>query len=196
LDQGLCVYLPVNVNIADGGVATPEDGFTFDFFFRIWPSTIYTNAVTRDHIVNKSQIYVYSVDNREDIANDTCSNPIAKFSMARMTNYYLFGENCSVPDSKTCYRATFVYSASKQAWMLMDYYQLPDHLFIGPVGFIDPQNPSNLDVNGVDSGLPNPVRIGYETAGFPMFQDPFSNSDLSPYRISNDGTTYIKRILS
>ena len=197
LDQGLCVYLPVLVNVADGGVAEPEDGFTYDFFFRIWPSTIYTNAVTRDHIVNKSQIYVYSVDHRDNIVSDMCDMPIAKFSMARLTNYYLFNQNVSIPDKPVCYRATFTYSTARQNWMMLDYYQLPDHLFMGPVGFIDPQNPANLDINGINSGNPNPIHIGYETAAFPMFQDPFSNSDLSPYKLEGDGTTtYIKRILS
>ena len=98
----------------------------------------------------------------------------------------MFGENVSIPDKPVCYRATFVYSATQQKWITLDYYQLPDHVFIGPVGWIDPQNPANLDINAdVGSNNPNPNFIGYETAGFPLFQDPFSNTDLTPFKISD-----------
>lgn len=186
LDQGLCIYLPSEVDIGETGLAYPEDGFTFDFFFRIWPNPSYTNDITRDHVVNKAQIYVYSALNRESVINDSCEMPIAKFSMARTTSYYLFGENVSIPDKPVCYRATFMYSASEKRWLTVDYYQLPDHIFVGPVGFIDPQSPANLDINVDTIGNinPNASVIGYETAGFPLFQDPFSESDLKPYRLT------------
>ena len=188
LDKGLCIYLPVEVNVGDGGVATPEDGFTYEFYFRIWPRAQYTGSTTRDHIINKSQIYVYNVLNAENVTDDTCSSPVAKFSMGRMTNFYMFGENISIPDKPVNYRATFIYNATEKRWHTLDYYQLPDHLFVGPVGFIDPQNPSNLDINNDSIGNVNPNAqfIGYETAGFPMYQDPFSNSDLSPFQVTSD----------
>jgi len=188
LDKGLCIYLPVEVNVGDGGVARPEDGFTYEFYFRIWPNAQLNGSTTRDHIINKSQIYVYNVLNSENVKDDTCSSPVAKFSMARTTNFYMFGENVSIPDKPVHYRATFIYNATEKRWNTLDYYQLPDHLFVGPVGFIDPQSPSNLDINNDAIGNINPDAqfIGYETAGFPMFQDPFSNSDLSPFHGTND----------
>ncbi len=188
LDKGLCVYLPVEVNVGDGGVAYPEDGFTFEFYFRIWPNSQLNGSTTRDHIINKAQIYVYNVLNADNIKDDDCSSPVAKFSMARTTNFYMFGENVSIADTPVHYRATFIYDATAKKWNTLDYYQLPDHLFVGPVGFIDPQSPSNLDINNDTIGNINPDAqfIGYETAGFPMFQDPFSNSDLTPFNVSDD----------
>lgn len=188
LDKGLCVYLPVEVNVGDGGVAYPEDGFTFEFYFRIWPTAQLTGSTTRDHIINKAQIYVYNVLNAENVTGDTCASPVAKFSMARTTNFYMFGENISIPDKPVHYRATFIYDATAKKWNTLDYYQLPDHLFVGPVGFIDPQSPANLDVNNDAIGNinPNAQFIGYETAGFPLFQDPFSNTDLSPFKASTE----------
>lgn len=188
LDKGLCIYLPVEINVGDGGVARPEDGFTYEFFFRIWPNAQLTGSTTRDHIINKAQIYVYNALNAESVPKDSCSSPMAKFSMARTTNFYMFGENVSIPDKPVHYRATFIYNATEKRWNTLDYYQLPDHLFVGPVGFIDPQNPSNLDINNDTLGNTNPDAqfIGYETAGFPLFQDPFSNSDLTPYQFTSD----------
>jgi hypothetical protein len=188
LDKGLCIYLPVEINVGDGGVARPEDGFTYEFFFRIWPTAQLTGSTTRDHIINKAQIYVYNALNGESVPEDSCSSPVAKFSMARSTNFYMFGENVSIPDKPVHYRATFIYSATEKRWNTLDYYQLPDHLFVGPVGFIDPQNPSNLDINNDALGNTNPDAqfIGYETAGFPLFQDPFSNSDLTPYQFTSE----------
>ena len=188
LDKGLCIYLPVEVNVGDGGVAMPEDGFTYEFYFRIWPKASLNGSTTRDHIINKSQIYVFNALSDDGIPDDSCSSPVAKFSMGRMTNFYMFGENISIPDKPVHYRATFIYNATDKKWHTLDYYQLPDHLFVGPVGFIDPQNPSNLDINNDALGNinPNAQFIGYETAGFPMFQDPFSNSDLSPYQTTTD----------
>ena len=188
LDKGLCIYLPVEVNVGDGGVALPEDGFTYEFYFRIWPRASYNGSTTRDHIINKSQIYVFNALSAEDVTSDTCSSPVAKFSMGRMTNFYMFGENVSIPDKPVHYRATFIFNATEKRWHTLDYYQLPDHLFVGPVGFIDPQNPSNLDINNdvIGNVNPNAQFIGYETAGFPMFQDPFSNSDLSPFQTTSE----------
>ena len=179
--------MPVEVEVGDDGIAYPEDGFTYEFFFRIWPNAQLNGSTTRDHTVNKSQIYVYSVINRDSIADDICENPIAKFSMARTTNFYMFGENVSIPDKPVCYRVTFIYSAEEKRWMVLDYYQLPDHIFVGPVGFIDPQSPSNPDINNELMGInPNASFIGYETAAFPLFQDPFSDTNLSPYRFNTD----------
>lgn len=188
LDQGLCVYLPVEVPVGEGSFATPEDGFTYEFFFRIWPNTQLTGDLTSDHIINKSHVYVYSAPSLEDVQDNTCGNPIAKFSMARVTNFYVFGENIAIPDKPVCYRATFIYSEIESAWITLDYYQLPDHIFMGPIGFIDPRNPANLDINNSIIGdiNPNAAHVGYETGAFPLFQDPFSNPDLSPFRISDD----------
>jgi len=199
LDQGLCIYLPVEVNIAESGIAYPEDGFSFDFFFRIWPNASLNDQITRDHIINKAHIYVYSAPNKDSIYSDECGEPIAKFSMARMTNFYMFGENVAIPDKPVCYRASFKYSEVEQRWCTFDYYQLPDHIFVGPVGFIDPQNPGNLDINNdvIGNINPNATHIGYETAAFPMFQDPFSNADLTPYKASGEFLENFKnRIIS
>jgi len=188
LDQGLCIYLPADVPVGEGCVAAPEDGFTYDFFFRIWPNPDFTQDITRDHVVNKSQIYVYSAPSLEDVQNNTCGQPIAKFSMARVTNFYVFGENIAIPDKPVCYRATFMFSAIEGKWITLDYYQLPDHVFLGPIGFVDPQSPANLDLNNdvIGNINPNAANIGYETGALPLFQDPFSNPDLSPYKITGD----------
>jgi hypothetical protein len=177
LDQGLCIYLPVHGKSDDGtGENTPEDGYTFDFFFRIWPNPAYNGQSTSDLIINKAQIYVYSVDDADEAKSGTCTlNPLAKFSMARLTNFYVYDENIGVPNRPVMYRATFVYSAADKQWKLYDYYQLPDHVFIGPVGFVDPTNKGILD----DSRPGNEYK-GYETAGFPMFADPFEKTSLEP----------------
>lgn len=191
LDQGLCIYLTVENLVAGVGpktcVATPEDGFTYDFYFRIWPNASYTEDITRDHIINKAHIYVYSAPDAENIKVNKCGEPIAKFSMARSTNFYLFGENVAIPDKPVCYRATFMYSKMEGKWITLDYYQLPDHIFMGPVGFIDPQNPGNLELNNEVVGdiNPNAQNIGYETGAFPLFQDPFSDTDLSPVKLTS-----------
>jgi len=191
LDQGLCIYLTTECIVSGVGqracIAAPEDGYTYEFYFRIWPNANYTDDVTRDHIINKSQIYVYSAPTLDNVKDNTCGNPIAKFSMARSTNFYTFGENIAIPDKPVCYRATFIFSAIENRWITLDYYQLPDHIFVGPVGFIDPQNPANMELNNDAIGNINPsaTNIGYETAGFPLYQDPFSNPDLSPFRFSS-----------
>jgi hypothetical protein len=194
LDQGLCIYLPVQIDVGDDGIAYPEDGFTYEFFFRIWPNSSLNGENTRDHIVNKAQIYVYSALDLDTISEDLCEVPIAKFSMARATNFYMFGENVTIPDKPVCYRATFIYNAADEKWCTLDYYQLPDHIFVGPVGFIDPQSPANLDINEdvIGNINPNASNIGYETAAFPLFQDPFSNPDLTPYRVSGDSLNAFK----
>lgn len=177
LDQGLCIYLPVHGKSDDGnGENTPEDGYTFDFFFRIWPTPAYNGQSTNDLIINKAQIYVYSVYDADEAKGGACTlNPIAKFSMARLTNFYVYDENIGVPNRPVMYRASFVYSATDGKWKLFDYYQLPDHVFIGPVGFVDPTNKGIMD----DTRPGNEYR-GYETAGFPMFADPFEKTSLEP----------------
>lgn len=170
LDQGLAIFLPVNVLGEHGEVVTPKDGMVFDFVLRIWPNPALNGGKVNDLIVNKSQVYVYNVTDYADL--DLASRsfdrnnvwPIAKFSMARLTNFYVFGENVAIPDRPVVYRASFVYSATRNRWELFDYYMFPDHIFMSPNGFTD----------------------AAETAGFPMFQDPFSNSDLSPVRIGEE----------
>lgn len=177
LDQGLCIYLPVKGASDDGtGENTPEDGYTFDFFFRIWPNPAYNGQTTSDHIINKAQIYVYSTEDADEAKSGTCSlNPIAKFSMARLTNFYVYDENIGVANRPVMYRASFVYSKDANQWKIADYYQLPDHVFIGPVGFVDPTNKGILD-----DARPGNEYKGYETAGFPMFADPFEKTSLEP----------------
>lgn len=193
LDQGLCIYLPIEVDLSNGQIAEPEDGYTFELYMRIWPNTkLTTNTVTRDHIVNKSQIYVYSAFNKESIIKNQCSYPIAKFSMSRMSNFHVFGENITIPDKPVVYRATFMYLSAHKAWSMLDYYQLPDHVFVGPIGFIDPSNPGNADIaiNGMN---PNAAHIGYETSALPTYVDVFSQPNLSPYR-SSDGSFFNRSI--
>ena len=177
LDQGLCIYLPVHGKSDDGtGENTPEDGYTFDFFFRIWPKPAYNGQSTNDLIINKAQIYVYSVDDADEAKSGSCTlNPLAKFSMARLTNFYVYDENIGVPNRPVMYRASFVYSAKDGKWKLFDYYQLPDHVFIGPVGFVDPTNKGIMD----DTRPGNEYK-GYCTEGFPMFADPFEKTSLDP----------------
>ena len=181
LDQGLCIYLPVHGKSENGnGENTPEDGYTFDFFFRIWPNPGYNGQSTNDLIINKAQIYVYSVEDADEAKTGSCTlNPIAKFSMARLTNFYVYDENIGVPNRPVMYRATFVYAKGEEGedgqWKLFDYYQLPDHVFIGPVGFVDPTNKGIMD-----DSRPGNEYVGYETAGFPMFADPFEKTSLTP----------------
>lgn len=180
LDQGLCIYLPVKGASDDGtGENTPEDGYTFDFFFRIWPNPAYNGQTTSDHIINKAQIYVYSTEDADEAKSGTCSiNPIAKFSMARLTNFYVYDENIGVANRPVMYRASFVYSKDANQWKIADYYQLPDHVFIGPVGFVDPTDTTGERITN-DSRPGNDYK-GYETAGFPMFADPFEKTSLEP----------------
>jgi len=197
LENGLSIYLPTEIDLGNGGYSLPEDGFTYEFYFRIWANTKYTDARTRDHIINKSHIHVHSCTTLNDALTDDCNNLIAKFSMARMTNMHIYGENISIPDKPVIYRATFVYSSAERSWITLDYYQLPDHIFMGPVGFVDPTNPSNTDINGTGSGInPNAKFIGYETGALPMFTDMFSKPDLSPIRLSDVNLDKFKNRLS
>lgn len=170
LDQGLAILLPVNIVGKNDEVVTPKDGCLFEFMFRIWPTPALNGAKVNDLIVNKAQIYVYNVTDYDTLNlaerkfDPSAAWPIAKFTMARMTNFYLYGENVAVPDRPVVYKARFIYSAADNAWRTFDYYQLPDHVFMAPNGFTD----------------------AAETAGFPMFQDPFSNTDLSPIRVGEE----------
>jgi len=61
-----------------------------------------------------------------------------------------------------CYKARFIYSQAEHRWKTYDYYQLPDHIFMSPHGFVDPTT--------------------QESAGFPLYQNPFSDYDLSAIR--------------
>jgi len=169
LDQGLAIYLPVE-SMLDGKVVYPCNGRTFEFLFRIWPNPAYNGHETADLIVNKAQIYVYSLPRRT--STECRGMPIAKFSMARLTNFYVFSENIAVPNRPVLVRARFVYSAEEKEWKTYDYYQLPDCVFLSPNGFVDPSRPSD-DTSGV------------ETAGFPLVQDPFSGYDLSPVLVDD-----------
>ena len=163
LDQGLIIYLPVE-SMRDDKIVYPKNGRTFEFLFRIWPNPAYNGHETADLIINKAQIYVYSVPSRN--ALNCHPAPIAKFSMARLTNFYVFSENIAVPNRPVLIKAKFVYSEEEQTWKTYDYYQLPDCIFLSPNGFVDPSRPSD-------------ETYGVETAGFPLVQDPFSNYDLS-----------------
>lgn len=163
LDQGLIIYLPVE-SMQDDKIVYPKNGRTFEFLFRIWPNPAYNGHETADLIINKAQIYVYSVPSRN--ALDCHPAPIAKFSMARLTNFYVFSENIAVPNRPVLIKAKFVYSEEEKTWKTYDYYQLPDCIFLSPNGFVDPSRPSD-------------ETYGVETAGFPLVQDPFSNYDLS-----------------
>ena len=169
LDQGLIIYLPVE-SMQDDKIVYPKNGRTFEFLFRIWPNPAYNGHETADLIINKAQIYVYSVPNRN--ALNCHPAPIAKFSMARLTNFYVFSENIAVPNRPVLIKAKFVYSDEEKTWKTYDYYQLPDCIFLSPNGFVDPSRPSD-------------ETYGVETAGFPLVQDPFSNYDLSPVLVDD-----------
>ena len=169
LDQGLIIYLPVE-SVQDGKIVYPKNGRMFEFLFRIWPNPAYNGHETADLVINKAQIYVYSVPSRN--ALDSHPAPIAKFSMARLTNFYVFSENIAVPNRPVLIKARFVYSGDEKTWKTYDYYQLPDCIFLSPNGFVDP-------------GRPSDETYGVETAGFPLVQDPFSNYDLSPVLVDD-----------
>lgn len=169
LDQGLIIYLPVE-SVQDGKIVYPKNGRMFEFLFRIWPNPAYNGHETADLVINKAQIYVYSVPSRN--ALDCHQAPIAKFSMARLTNFYVFSENIAVPNRPVLIKARFVYSGDEKTWKTYDYYQLPDCIFLSPNGFVDP-------------GRPSDETYGVETAGFPLVQDPFSNYDLSPVLVDD-----------
>jgi hypothetical protein len=176
LDRGLAIYLPVE-SVVDEKLVYPKNGRTFEFLFRIWPNPAYNGHETADLIINKAQIYVYSVPDRSSIG---CSAaPIAKFSMARLTNFYVFSENIAVPNRPVLIKAKFVYSEEEQSWKTYDYYQLPDCIFLSPDGFVDPNRPSD-----------DPSVV--ETAGFPLVQDPFSSYDLSPVIVDGNYSNRIE----
>lgn len=169
LDQGLIIYLPVE-SVQGGKIVYPKNGRMFEFLFRIWPNPAYNGHETADLVINKAQIYVYSVPSRNVL--DCHPAPIAKFSMARLTNFYVFSENIAVPNRPVLIKARFVYSGDEKTWKTYDYYQLPDCIFLSPNGFVDP-------------GRPSDETYGVETAGFPLVQDPFSNYDLSPVLVDD-----------
>lgn len=170
LDQGLAIYLPVESTV-NGKIVYPKNGRTFEFLFRIWPNAAYNGHETADLIINKAQIYVYSLPERKNVS---CHGaPIAKFSMARLSTFHVFSENIAVPNRPVLYKAKFVYSADEKEWKTYGYYQIPDCIFLSPGGFIDPTMRSN-DTYGV------------ETAGFPLVQDPFSMYDMSPVMVDEE----------
>ena len=178
LDQGLCIMLPCEVTVEENGVEVvkkPSDGMTFDFVINIWPNHAYDGREFNDLIINKSQVYVYSVRDwsyykDSGMSVDTVT-PIAKFSMARLLNFYVHDENVGVPDRPVVYKASFIYSSEENRWKTYDYYQLPDHILLSPFGFVDPMDKKAYDV---------------QSAGFPLFQNPFSNYDLSPIHVSEN----------
>lgn len=182
LDQGLCVMLPVSVMDENNVSHDPEDGTMIEFLFNIWPNHKYDGRASNDLIINKSQIYVYSVP---DLAEYNVSGfnvgtvePIAKFSMARLVNFYMFSENVGVPDRPVCYKARFIYSAKEKRWKTYDYYQLPDHIFLSPNGFVDPSQPE---------------AYGVQTAGFPLYQNPFSDFNLSAIHVDQKFKNQIQK---
>lgn len=183
LDQGLCIMLPVKVTDDTNTTHDPRDGMIFEFLFNIWPNHEYDGREVNDLIINKSHIYVYSVpDYSEYLINGFSVNtvePIAKFSMARLINFYVFSENVGVPDKPVCYKARFIYSQSEGRWKTYDYYQFPDHVFMSPSGFVDPSESK---------------AYGVETAGFPLYQNPFSNYDLSAIHTSEEYRNQILKL--
>ena len=182
LDRGLAIYLPVKDRIVgDSGedaYVEAKDGAVFEFLFRIWPQASYNGASTADLIINKAQVYVYSVQRSDELDSATV---LAKFSMARLTNFYLWAENVAVPNRPVFYKAKFIYSRDAGEWKTYDYYQVPDHVFLSPKGFVDPsiRNDSEGDSYGSDSGF-----SGVQTAGFPLMQDPFGGLDMGAVRMN------------
>lgn len=182
LDQGLCVMLPVSVLDENNVSHDPEDGTMIEFLFNIWPNHKYDGRAANDLIINKSQIYVYSVPSLAEYKvsgfNIGTVEPIAKFSMARLVNFYMFSENVGVPDRPVCYKARFIYSAKEKRWKTYDYYQLPDHIFLSPNGFVDPSQPE---------------AYGVQTAGFPLYQNPFSDFNLSAIHVNQKFKNQIQK---
>ena len=174
VDQGLCILLPVTIMDEHNVTHDPADGSMLEFLFNIWPNHKYDGRAVNDLIINKSQIYVYSVPDYGEYKmqgfNADTVEPIAKFSMARLTNFYMFSENVGVPDRPVCYKARFIYSKVEKRWKTYDYYQFPDHIFLSPHGFVDPSDPKAYSV---------------QTAGFPLYQNPFSDFDLTAIHVDN-----------
>lgn len=185
LDQGLAIFLPVDVKLDDGSISEPADGYEFEFLFRIWPNPELNGNTVNDMIINKAQIYVYNLTDYTDFSWTSRSfdsknvYPIARFSMARLTNFYVFAENIGVPDKPVVYKARFIYSKEEHCWKTFDYYQFPDHVFMSPAGFVDP-----MDAN-------SEAYPGVETGGFPLFQDPFAGTNLVPIKVTDE---YMERI--
>ena len=182
LDQGLCVMLPVSVLDENNVTHDPDDGTMIEFMFNIWPNHKYDGRAANDLIINKSQIYVYSVPDLAEYKvsgfNIGTVEPIAKFSMARLVNFYMFSENVGVPDRPVCYKARFIFSAKEHRWKTYDYYQLPDHIFLSPNGFVDPSQPE---------------AYGVQTAGFPLYQNPFSDFNLSAIHVDQKFKNQIQK---
>jgi hypothetical protein len=182
LDQGLCIMLPVTVVDRHNVAHDPADGTMIEFMFNIWPNHEYDGRVANDLIINKSQIYVYSVPDFVEYNTSGFSastvEPIAKFSMARLVNFYIHSENVGVPDRPVCYKARFIYSAKESRWKTYDYYQLPDHIFLSPNGFVDPSQPE---------------AYGVQTAGFPLYQNPFSDYNLSAIHVDESFKNQLQR---
>lgn len=182
LDNGLSIYLPANDRITgDTGEAAyveAQDGATFEFLFRIWPKASYNGAGSADLIINKAHIYVYTVQRSDELDR---AKVLAKFSMARLTNFYLWAENVAVPNRPVFYKAKFIYSRDAKAWKTYDYYQVPDHVFLSPKGFVDPS--VRNEVEGDTYGSDGPFS-GVQTAGFPLMQDPFGGMDMNAVRLN------------
>lgn len=177
LDQGLCIMLPCEVDVDENGatvVKKPSDGMMFEFVLNIWPNHDYDGREYNDLIINKSQVYVYNVKNWSDYKTQgigiSTVTPIAKFSMARLTNFYVHDENVGVPDRPVVYKASFIYSEAESRWKTYDYYQFPDHILLSPFGFVDPMSKEAYEV---------------QSAGFPLFQNPFSDYNLTPIHVSD-----------
>lgn len=177
LDNGLSIYLPANDYIeGDNGETAyveAQDGATFEFMFRIWPNAAYNGASSPDLIINKAQIYVYTVRRSDELE---AAKVLAKFSMARLTNFYLWAENVAVPNRPVFYKAKFIYSKEAGEWRTYDYYQIPDHVFLSPKGFVDPSIRNSTD--GDSYGDDGPFS-GVQTAGFPLMQDPFGGLNMN-----------------
>lgn len=172
LDRGLCIYLPTTEVVSGNTEVKPKDGAIIEFMFRIWPRTALNGRESADLVVNKAQIYVFSLP---DISDLDTGKVIAKFSMARVTNFYVWAENVAIPNRPVFYKVRFIYSEEHDEWKTYDYYQIPDHVFLAPKGFVDPSLRTYAD----DGFYP-----GLETAGFPLMQDPFGGMDLTRIRLN------------
>lgn len=180
LDCGLAIFLPAEDVVrgpnGEASLIEAQDGAMFEFMFRIWPTTEYNGAETADLIINKAQIYVYTLP-RADMEDG--AEIIAKFSMARLTNFYVWAENIAVPNRPVFYKARFIYSRTSKEWRTYDYYQVPDHVFLSPKGFVDPSDRGEDGVYGTDRPY-----TGVQTAGFPLMQDPFGGMDLGAVKLN------------